>query len=245
MTDITHAVLLAAGHGLRMRPLTEHTPKPLLKLGERALLDHALDRLAEAGVRQVVVNAHWQAEQIGSHLANRRAPPATLVRPEADLLDTGGAVASALAAGALGEEPFYVVNSDVIWFNGPSPTLPRLAEAHDPAVSDATLLFHRTYQIFTEVGRGDFGLDEWGVPKLRGENQVVPYVFAGVQILSPAALEGREVESFSMYGVWADLIERRRIRAIVHDGLWFHMSRPEDIDIAAEALVARLTGATT
>jgi len=239
------AMLLAAGLGTRMLPLTADKPKTLLHLQGRPLLDHILDRLEEAGVERVVINTHWQAERLEAHLAGRGGRLEFVFRPETELLDTGGAVASALAAGALGEDPFYVVNSDVIWFNGPSPTLPRLAEAHDPAVSDATLLFHRTYQIFTEVGRGDFGLDEWGVPKLRGENQVVPYVFAGVQILSPAALEGREVESFSMYGVWADLIERRRIRAIVHDGLWFHMSRPEDIDIAAEALVARLTGATT
>lgn len=239
------AMLLAAGLGTRMLPLTADKPKTLLPLEGRPLIDHILDRLEESGVRRVVINTHWQAEQIEAHVARRGNGLEYIFRPETELLDTGGAVASALAAGALDDEPFFVVNSDVIWFNGPSPALDRLAEAHDPAQSDATLLFHRTYQVFTEVGRGDFALDEWGVPRLPGENQVVPYVFAGVQILSPAALAGRPPGAFSLYGVWTDLIPRNRIRAIVHDGIWFHMSRPADIEIAHEALAARLTGATT
>ena len=245
MKSPTTAMLLAAGLGTRMRPLTADKPKTLLHLEGRPLIDHILDRFEEAGVRRVVINTHWQAEQIEAHLARRGGRLEFIYRPEAELLDTGGAVASALASGALGDEPFYVVNSDIMWFNGPFSTLTRLADAHARGISDATLLFHRTYQIFTETGRGDFALDEWGVPRLPGENQVVPYVFTGLQILSPAAMAGRAVEAFSLYAVWRELIEQNRIRAIVHDGLWFHMSRPEDIDIAELALEARMTGATT
>lgn len=245
MKSPTTAMLLAAGLGTRMRPLTDLKPKTLLHLEGRPLIDHILDRFEEAGVKRVVINTHWLAEQIEAHLATSAGRFEFIYRPEAELLDTGGAVVSALQAGALGDEPFFVVNSDIIWFNGPSPTMTRLAEAHRRGVADATLLFHRTYQIFTDVGRGDFALDEWGVPRLPGENQVVPYVFGGVQILNPAALAGYEPSSFSLYGVWRDLIEQNRIRAIVHDGLWFHMSRPEDIDIAELALEARMTGATT
>ena len=138
MKSPTTAMLLAAGLGTRMWPLTADKPKTLLHLERRPLIDHILDRLEEAGVHRVVINTHWQAEQIEAHLAEREGGADRegrlefIFRPEAELLDTGGAVASALAAGALGEDPFYVVNSDVIWFNGPSVTLTRLAEAHDP-----------------------------------------------------------------------------------------------------------------
>ena len=239
------AMLLAAGLGTRMRPLTADRPKTLLLLNGRPLLDHILDRLEEAGVRRVVINTHWQAGLIEAHIARREGNLAYILRPEAELLDTGGAVAAALGAGDLGDQPFFVVNGDAIWFNGPAPALARMAAAHDPAKSDAMLLFHRTYQVLTEVGRGDFALDEWGKPVLPGENQVVPYVYAGAQIMSPAAFAGEHPVSFSLTRIWHDLITRSRIRAVVHDGLWFHMSRPEDIEIAEQALDARLTGATT
>jgi len=244
MTDITHAVLLAAGHGLRMRPLTEHTPKPLLKLGERALLDHALDRLAEAGVRQVVVNAHWQAEQIGSHLANRRAPPATLVRPEADLLDTGGAVASALAAGLLGDGAFYIANSDSVWLDGPRPALRRLASALE-AGWDGVILVHRTFLVQADVGAGDFFLDKVGAPRRRQEREVAPYIYAGVTLAKPALFVGFGAGRFSMNEVWDRALLGGRLGAVVHDGLWFHLSRPEDLAEAEYALTAQVTGATT
>jgi MurNAc alpha-1-phosphate uridylyltransferase len=244
MTDIIQAVLLAAGLGQRMRPLTEHTPKPLLQLGGRALLDHALDRFAEAGVQHVVANAHWQAEQIAAHVAARGRPPATIVRPEPDLLDTGGAVAAALAAGLLRDAPFYVANSDSVWLDGPRPALRRLAKALDASV-DGVILVHRTFLVQADVGTGDFFLNSTGVPRRRLEREIAPYIYAGVTLATPALFRDFPPGPFSMNQVWDRALAAGRLRAVVHYGLWFHLSRPEDLAEAEYALQAQLTGATT
>jgi MurNAc alpha-1-phosphate uridylyltransferase len=168
MTTIGNAILLAAGLGTRMRPLTATTPKPLLNLGGRSLLDHALDRLAAQGVVHAVVNAHWHADKLAAHLAARDALPHTTVRHEADLLDTGGAVAAALAAGLLGEGPFFVVNGDTVWLDGPVPALHRVAAALTDAL-DAVIMVHRTFQVHSDVGLGDFFLDAPQAPGRAGD----------------------------------------------------------------------------
>lgn len=240
------AMLLAAGLGTRMRPLTANTAKPLLPLGGRVLLDHALDRLAAAGVACVVVNAHWQAASVAAHLAARSAEPRTVLRHEPTLLDTGGAVAAALAEGLLGSEPFFVVNGDSFWLDGPSAALLRLAEAYDPDLVDGVLLVHRTHQVQSDVGFGDFLLDKWGTPRRRGEREIAPYVYAGVQLLSPAVFEAcADSAPFSMNTLWDRALAAGRLRAVVHDGLWFHLSRPDDLSSAEQALQAQLTTETT
>ena len=177
-------MLLAAGLGTRMRPLTEHTAKPLLPLGGRTLLDHALARLAAAEVATVVVNAHWQADRVAAHLQRHwpRAPRIVLRREE-KLLDTGGAVRAALPD--LGEKPFFVVNGDAFWLDGPiAPALARLAAGwHDGL--DALLLVHGMFQVHGEAGAGDFLLDPLGRPRRREPREVAPYLYAGVQLLHP------------------------------------------------------------
>ncbi len=241
---ISQAMVLAAGLGTRMRPLTGRTAKPLLPLGGRTLLDHALDRLEAAGVARVVVNTHWRGDLVRQHLAARRGGPETVLRPEAALLDTGGAVAAALADGLLAEAPFYVVNGDSFWLDGPSPTLDRLAAAHDPAASDGVLLLHRTHQVQGEVGRGDFELDPWGRMRRRREREVLPYVYAGVQVATPGLFAGAPVPPFSANLVWDRAISAGRLRAVVHDGLWFHLTRPQDLSNAEAALHHNETGDT-
>ena len=235
-------MLLAAGVGTRMRPLTEQIPKPLLPLGGCALIDRALDRLAEAGVGEVVVNAHWRVERLVAHLAARQAPPATRIRSEPELLDTGGAVAAALAEGTLGPEPFFVVNGDVLWLDGPRPALARLAEGFDPAWHDALLLVHRTTQVQGEVGFGDFVLDPMGTVRWRKEREIAPYVYAGIQLVRPALFRQPPAGRFGMGVVWTRAIEEGRLAAIVHDGLWFHLSNPSDLVEAEWNLGARETG---
>jgi N-acetyl-alpha-D-muramate 1-phosphate uridylyltransferase len=235
------AMLLAAGIGRRMRPLTERTAKPLLPLGGRALIDHALDRLAEVGVEIVVVNAHWHADQVAAHLAGRTRPR-TILRCEASLLETGGGVKAALDL--LGAEPFFVVNGDAFWLDGPRPALARVAEAFDPAQVDGVLLVHRTFQVRAHVGLGDFALDPWGVPRRRREREVVPYLYAGVQIIAPTLLVGTPDGAFSMNQAWDAAMAAGRLRAVVHDGLWFHLSSPADLAEAETILQARLTGDT-
>ncbi len=246
MTTILNAALLAAGLGQRMRPLTETTPKPLLTLGGRALLDHALDRLAEAGVTRVVVNAHWHADQIATHLARRGGPPVTVLRREADLLDTGGGVAASLREGLFGEAPFFIANSDSVWLDGPLPALGRMAGVLAAGGGvQGVILLHRTFQVHADIGDGDFFLDKMGLPRRRLEREIAPYLYAGVTLATPGLFAGMAAAAFSMNAVWDRAIAAGTLRAVVHDGLWFHLSRPEDLLEAEHALAAQLTGATT
>jgi MurNAc alpha-1-phosphate uridylyltransferase len=240
----TFAMILAAGLGRRMRPLTEDTAKPMLALQGRPLLDHALSRLAEAGVSQVVVNTHWQAETVEAHLAARTLAPRTTILREATLRDTGGAVAAALAGGLLGTAPFFVVNGDAVWLDGPVLALARLADSMAIEGVDAVLLLHRAAQVTSDVGAGDFAVDEWGIPRRPRENEQVPYIFAGVQILSPRLFDDAPAAPFSMNLIWDRAIAAGRLRAIVHDGLWFHLSTPPDLARAEADLRERASGDT-
>ena len=241
-TKPTRAMLLAAGLGTRMRPLSNETPKPLLPLGGRALIDHALDRLAEAGVEDVVVNAHFKAERLEAHLAEREGAPKIHIHHEDTLLETGGAVRAALPL--LGDAPFFVINGDSVWLDGPSPALGRMAKAWDDDI-DVLLLFHRTFQVHSEIGLGDFVLDPMGCVRRPKELEIVPYLYAGVQMLRPSFVAKAEPGKFSMNTLWDQAIEAGRLRAIVHDGLWFHLSTPTDLAEAEFALHGALVGSTT
>jgi MurNAc alpha-1-phosphate uridylyltransferase len=232
-------MVLAAGLGTRMRPLTDTTAKPLLKLGGRTLLDHALDHLAAAGVQKVAVNAHWQADVVANHLVERGPPPVTMLRRETELLETGGGVRAALSL--LGPDPFYVVNGDAFWLNGPTPALGRLAADWSDKI-DGVLLVHRSSHVHAEVGMGDFALDKWGVPRRRAEREVVPYIYAGVQLIHPRLMAGAPDGSFSMNRMWDRALKAGRLRAVVHDGMWFHLSTPPDLEEAELILQARITG---
>ena len=236
------AMVLAAGLGMRMRPLTAHTAKPLLPLGGRSLLDHALDRLAAAGVETVVVNAHWQADQVAAHIAARPADgPRIVLRSEGKLLDTGGAVQAALEV--LGPAPFYVVNGDSFWLDGPTPALERLARAWSDA-ADAVLLVHRTFQIQGGRDAGDFALDQMGRVRRRRAQEIVPYVYAGVQLAAPSLFTAAPAPPFSFNVLWDRAIAAGRLAAVVHDGLWFHLSTPPDLADAESDLHARAVGET-
>lgn len=243
-------MILAAGRGTRMQPLTAQTPKPLLSVAGRSLLDHALDRMSEAGIETVVVNAHWHAEQVADRLRARaaRAPghPRVLLQREEELLETGGAVLAALRSGLLpGDSPFPVANGDSFWLDGPKPALRRLAEGFDPASEDVLLLVARTAAVVGEVGLGDFAIDETGRLRRQRENEVVPYMYAGLQMVSPRLFDGIAHGAFSMNQLWDEAIGSGRLRAIVHDGLWFHLSRPSDIAETERALRDPLFGPST
>ncbi len=198
--------------------------------------------------QDVVVNAHWKAEQIEAYLAARAAAglrPRSLLMREETLLETGGSVLAALPL--LGPDPFYVVNGDAFWVDGPRPALARLAEAFDPAEVDGVLLVHRGFQVRAEVGFGDFAVDKWGRPRRRGEREVVPYIYAGVQLIAPALLDGMPPSGvpgtpFSMNLAWDRAIAAGRLRVVVHDGLWFHLSTPEDLAEAEHFLHAPAFG---
>jgi MurNAc alpha-1-phosphate uridylyltransferase len=236
------AVILSAGLGTRMRPLTLATPKPLLPLAGQPILGHALDRLAAAGVKDIVVNAHHLADQIAEFLRDR---PGVVLSREAELLDTGGAVAAMLANKLLPDAPFYILNGDAFWVDGTRDSLLRLADSFDPGVTDVMLLLARAAGAVAETGRGDFLWPRDGAIRRRGERDVAPYLFAGVQIAAPSLFRAAPKPPFSMNLLWDRALAAGRLGAIVHDGLWFHLSTPDDLARADALLEAREVGNTT
>ena len=234
MTGISRAMVLAAGLGLRMRPLTLTRPKPLIEVGGRSMLDHALDRLATAGIGEAVVNAHHLAEQIEAHLQARQGAPRTRLSLETELLETGGGVKKALAM--LGSHPFFVINADILWLDGPTPALQRLKDAWDPARMDALLLLTPTVSAVGYDGRGDFHMDPYGRLARRSADDVAPFVFSGVHITKPELFADTPDGAFSNNLIWNRAEAAGRLYGLRHDGAWFHVGTPEAIGDANERI---------
>jgi N-acetyl-alpha-D-muramate 1-phosphate uridylyltransferase len=231
-----HAMILAAGLGLRMQPLTARVPKPLVEVGGRPLLDHVLDRLAAIGVEQAVVNVHYLADQIVQHVAGR-SHPRVLVSDERDeILGTGGGVVKALAL--LGDAPFFHVNSDTIWIEGPRPNLARLADAYDPERMDALLLMAPTATSIGYDGRGDYAMGADGLLHKRAERSVVPFVYAGAAILSSALFADAPSGAFALTRLFDRAEEAGRLHGLRLEGAWMHVGTPDAIAAAERALLA-------
>ena len=229
----SHAMLLAAGLGTRMRPLTDDRPKPLVQVAGRALLDHVLDTLEQAGVGTVVVNVHYCAGMMEAHLAARKSPKIILSDERSGLLDSGGGVKKALPH--LGDEPFFILNADSIWREGAQPNLARLAAAFDPNRMDALLLLAPTADSLGYSGRGDFRRDDDGRLSRRA-GEAVPYVYTGAAILSPDAFQGFDDEIFSLNRLFDRAIAAQRLYGLPIEGLWMHIGTPEAVIEAEEAL---------
>ena len=228
-------MVLAAGLGTRLRPLTDTIPKPLVEIGGRPLIDHALDRLATAGVEHVVVNLHYKAAMIAEHLTSRDHPRIELSH-ETELLDTGGGVARVLPL--LGEA-FFVVNSDVFWLDGEDPALLRLAAAFDPAAMDAVLLLQPAATAVGYDGNGDYFLHAPGRPRRRREEAVAPYLFAGIQLLHRRLFDEVPGPVFSLVRLFDRAEAAGRLAAIVHERKWYHVGTPEGLAVTRERLAAR------
>jgi MurNAc alpha-1-phosphate uridylyltransferase len=231
----TKAMVLAAGLGLRMRPLTDRMPKPLVPVAGRALLDHVLDKLAEAGVHEAVVNVHYLPDQIIDHVAPRAQPHVTISDERDAVLGTGGGVVKALPL--LGDAPFFHVNSDTMWMDGVRPNLARLAEAFDPARMDILLLMAPTTSSIGYNGRGDYAMAADGTLRKRKELQVVPFVYAGVAILSPAIFADAPAGEFSLTKMFDRAGEQERLYGLRLDGVWMHVGTPDAIHAAEEAFL--------
>jgi N-acetyl-alpha-D-muramate 1-phosphate uridylyltransferase len=234
ITPPRRAMVLAAGLGTRLRPVTDAMPKPLVELNGRTLLDHAIDRLALAGVEQIVVNTHYMAAMIADRLA-RRSHPSIEISEEPELLDTGGGVAQALPS--LGKE-FFVVNADVFWLDGAESALLRLARAFDPKRMDALLLLQRTVSAVGYDGSGDYLLDPLGRPRRRGEREIAPYLFAGIQLLHRRLFDRVTDRVFSLVRLFDRAEQADRLRAIVHDGEWYHVGTPAGLDATRARLAS-------
>jgi MurNAc alpha-1-phosphate uridylyltransferase len=230
------AMVLAAGLGTRMRPFNGQAPKPLVQVGGKALIDHVLDRLADMGVERAVVNVHHLADQIEAHLQARQRPRIVISDERHDLLGTGGGVVKALAA--LGDAPFFHINSDTIWIDGVKPNLGRLAEAFAPERMDALLLLAPTATSIGYAGRGDFAMAADGRLVRRGERDVVPFVFAGAAILAPALFDGAPAGAFPLTAMFDRAAEAGRLYGLRLEGVWMHVGTREAVAAAEAAIVA-------
>ena len=220
------AFVLAAGLGTRMRPHNGTVPKPLVTVGGKSLIDYSLDRLADAGVERAVVNVHYLADALEQHLQARQRPRIVISDERDGLMGTGGGIAKALPQ--LGDEPFFLVNSDTLWLDGVKPNFVRLAEAFDAATMDVLLLLAAATGSIGYEGRGDFAMRPDGRLERRAEREVVPFVYAGAAILSPTLFAGAPFGAFAL----------TRLFGIRLEGIWMHVGTPEAVAAAEAALAA-------
>ena len=229
------AMVMAAGLGKRMRPLTATTPKPLIKVAGQALLDHVLDRLRAAGVERVVVNVHYLADAVEAHLASRKHGLKVAISDERKLLmETGGGLIQ--AADLIDCDPFLAVNSDNFWVDGPADTLKLLASHWDAAKMDALLLLVPLARARNHRGMGDFHMDRSGRLRRRAKSHVAPFVFTGIQMLSKRVLRDAPEGPFSTNILWDRAIGEGRCFGAVHQGLWFDVGTPRAIKLTEAAL---------
>ncbi len=231
----TSAMVLAAGLGTRMRPHNGHLPKPLIEIGGKPLIDYSLDRLADAGVERAVVNVHYLAETLERHLAARKRPQIVFSDERAGLLGTGGGIVKALPL--LGDAPFFLVNSDTVWLDSVKPNFLRLANAFDADAMDALLLVAAAAGSIGYEGRGDFAMTPDGRLRRRAEREVVPFVYAGAGILSPALFKDAPTGAFSLTQLFDRAAAEGRLFGLRLEGLWMHVGTPEAV-AAAEAALA-------
>jgi MurNAc alpha-1-phosphate uridylyltransferase len=226
MTEARTAMVLAAGLGERMRPLTSTKPKPLVPLAGKPLIDHVLDRLADAGVGTAILNVHYLPEQIEAHVENRRGrPPETLISDERGvLLDTGGGVKKALPL--LGPGPFFIHNADSVWSEGATSALSRMLRDWDPAAMDCLLLLAPVATSIGYAARGDFNMDQDGRLARRGANEMVPFAFAGVSLCDERLFENAPEGRFSLNLLWDKALAEDRLYGMRLDGRWMHVGTP-------------------
>ncbi len=232
------AMVLAAGLGRRMRPLTATRPKPLVEVAGRTLLDRALGTLVAGGVRHVVVNVHYMADRIEAHLNARRSGVEVSISDERDLLlETGGGITRALPL--IGADPFLSINADNIWVDGPVGATELLAGRWNAAEMDALLLMVPLARANCHRGPGDFHMDAMGRLSRRRPGRVAPFVYTGFQMLSKRLFDGVAVEPFSMNRLWDRAAAEGRLYGVVHQGLWFDVGTAAAVK-EAEALLGVL-----
>ena len=230
------AMIMAAGLGKRMRPLTATRPKPLIEINGQALIDHVFDRLRAAGVTKAVVNVHYLPEALEAHLQARAGDFDIRISDERELLlETGGGLVR--AAPMIDCDPFFAINSDNYWVDGPSDTLRLLASQWDEAAMDALLLLVPHARAFNHRGLGDFHMDRFGRLQRRGRSKVAPYVFTGIQLVSKRLLRDAPEGAFSTNILWNRAIAEGRCFGAVHQGLWFDVGTPASVRATELALV--------
>lgn len=233
-------MVLAAGLGTRMRPLTDKLPKPLVQLARKPLIDHVLDRIAAAGVPTAVVNVHYKADLLEAHLQGRRTPRIVISDERDRLLDTGGGTRKALPL--LGRHAFLVHNSDSVWLEGVGSNLRRLFEAWDGERYDCVLLLALASSSVGYAGRGDFALDPEGRLRRRREKEVVPFVYTGVQLVHPRLFADAPEGPFSMNLLWNKAILAGRAIGVRMEGLWMHVGSPQELAESERVIAEHAAG---
>ena len=228
------AMVLSAGMGKRMRPLTATRPKPLVRVAGKALIDHCLDKLIEAGVARAVVNVHYLGDQLQAHLAARSAPEIIVSDESEALLETGGGLVKAQPL--IDRDTFFCMNSDNIWLDGPRNAFAALSDAWDEDRMDALLLLVGHARAFNYTGTGDFHLDPHGRISRRKPGRVAPFIFSGIQIVSRRLLRDAPEGAFSTGRLWNRAIDEGRLFGLSHTGLWFEVGAPEMIAPTEAAL---------
>jgi len=233
-------MVMAAGLGTRMRPLTNDRPKPLVEVAGKALIDHSIDRLVAAGVKMAVVNAHYKSDLLKSHLAKRKDIEIRISEENDELLGTGGGILKALPN--FENEPFFVLNSDSIWVEGMGHALERMKERWNPESMDALLLMAAMVTALGFEGRGDFQMDPEGRLARVPEMRVSPFAFPGVQIVHPRLFGSAAAGAFSMNKLWDVAIAKGRLFGIRLEGVWMHVGTPDAVR-EADAFLADLVPA--
>lgn len=230
MTQITTAMILAAGLGTRMRPLSLETPKPLIKVNGKALIDYMLDPLVNAGVTKCIVNVHWLADQVEAHISARQDGVEYIISDErAHLLETGGGLAKARPH--LGNDPIFVANTDAFWGSGSAAPLKALMTGFDPQKMDVLLLLADKNRSLGYHGQGDFSFNkdqaQYGKLGRRGDAPSAPYAFTGVRIINPKIYDNAPIKPFSSNVIWnAGLLFNGRVHGHVLDDFWLHVGDP-------------------
>lgn len=235
------AMVLAAGFGTRMRPLTDSTPKPLVPLCGKPLIDWTFDRLRAGQVRRFVVNSHYLPDQIENHFQTKTD---VTLSHEAEILETGGGVKKALPL--LGASPFFVANADIVWLDGIQPAVNRMRDAFDPDRMDVLLLLHPVATAGGDyAGPGDFHLDPSGIATRRAEQELAPFLFAGLSVLTPDLFDGTPDGPFSLNQIFNKASEAGRLFGIVHDGEWYHVGTPSALAETETVIEHGFTAANT
>ena len=231
-------MILAAGLGTRMAPLTLEKPKPLIELNGKPLIDHAIDRLVRGGVNFIVINVHYMADQIVAHLEKRKARESDVEIRICDetgmILDTGGAVAKALPL--FEGEPFFAHNSDSLWVEGMGSAMARMKTRWNPDTMDALMLLAPCATAIGYDGRGDFQMDAWGALTRRPEMNLAPFVWTGLQIVHPRLFDGAPTGRFSINPLWDKAIENGRLWGVRLDGVWIHVGTLQGLEEAENFL---------
>ena len=229
------AMVLAAGLGTRMRPLTLERPKPLVEVAGRTMVDHCLDKLADAGIARAVVNVHHFPGMVKDHLQARTAPAVSISDESEQLLETGGGMVNALPL--LAADPFFCINSDNLWVDGPQDVFRQLSAAWKPAAMDALLLLVPHTRAANHKGKGDFHMDGAGRISLRRSGRIAPFIYSGIQLVSQRLLRDAPKEPFGTMLLWKRAMAEGRLYGVSHLGLWYEVGSPEAIAPTEEALL--------